>query len=161
MPAPEFPEIADPKKRAYLAAYSLTGRFADAAAAADITLRTGWNWRHAPDPDFQAALTMARGLAGDRLEAEIYRRAMEGVEEPVYQQGRMVGTIRKFSDLLLIFAAKGAMPERYRERHEHTGADGGPIQLQPVLSRLENLSVEELQQFRQLVAKAQHTEKKA
>jgi|SRR5579864_26340 len=152
----EFPEISDVKRRAYLAAYSVTGRFDHAAAAAGVTLRTGWNWRHEGDELFNKAVAMAQGLAADRLEAEIYRRGVEGFERPVYQQGRMVGTERVFSDVLLIFAAKGARPEKYRERYEHTGADGGPIQLQPVVAVLKDqLTLAELEQLKLLAAKAQ------
>ena len=51
---------------------------------------------------------------------------------PVYYQGKEVGQIRKFSDTLLIFLLKGARPETYRERHEHTGKHGGPIQYEDV-----------------------------
>jgi len=126
-----------------------------AAAAAGVSLKTGWNWRHAGEETFDAALALARSLHCDRLEAEIYRRAHEGVETPVYQNGRMVGTKRTFSDLLLIFAAKGAMPDKYRERYEHSGPDGGPIQLQPVLARLENLTEEELVTMKRIAQKAQ------
>jgi hypothetical protein len=130
VPPPTFPEIADPPKRAYLAQYALTGRFTDAAAAAGVSLRTGWNWRNDPeDAAFREALRVAQGLAGDRLEAEIARRAIDGVEEPVYQGGRLIGTVRRFSDTLLIFAAKGALPAKYRERVEHSGPKGGPIPL--------------------------------
>ncbi len=49
------------------------------------------------------------------LNAEAFRRALEGVEEPVFWQGHELGWIRKSSDTLLIFTTKGAMPERYRE----------------------------------------------
>lgn len=128
LPTPAFPEIAEPKKRAYLVGYARSGRLADGAAAAGVDLRTGYNWRHdQSDPAFQEGMRIARGLAGDRLEAEVIRRAVEGVEKPVYQQGRLVGTVREFSDLLLIFATKGALPEKYRERFEHSGPGGGPI----------------------------------
>jgi hypothetical protein len=128
LPPSEFPEISDPKKRAYITALALTGKFDEAAAAAGVTLRTGWNWRHDErDEAFQSALKFALALACDRVEAEITRRAIDGVEEPVYQQGRMVGTVRKYSDTLLIFKAKGLMPETYRERYEHTGKDGSDL----------------------------------
>lgn len=123
-----FPEVTDPKKRAYIAQYAMTGNLGDAAACARISLKTGWNWRHDDkDTAFHGALAVAKGIACDRIEAEIRRRAIEGVDEPVFQGGRLVGTVRKFSDTLLIFMAKGAMPEKYRERFEHSGKDGAPI----------------------------------
>jgi hypothetical protein len=55
------------------------------------------------------------------------RRALVGWKEPVYQGGKEVGTIRKFSDNLLIFLLKGKRPEVFRERHELTGANGAAL----------------------------------
>jgi len=65
--------------------------------------------------------------ACDEVEAEIRRRGIKGVDEPVFYQGEVCGYVRKFSDLLLIFRAKALMPEKYRERHEVTGAGGAPL----------------------------------
>jgi hypothetical protein len=39
----------------------------------------------------------------------------------------MVGTVRKFSDNLLMFLLKGKRPEVFRERHELTGVNGAPL----------------------------------
>lgn len=103
------------------------GGYAAAAAAAGVSMRTGWNWRHdTDDPDFLQAMTVALGMAGDRMEAEIVRRAYEGVTEPVYQGGKLVGTKRQLSDTLLIFWAKANL-RKYREHVEHSGPKGGPI----------------------------------
>lgn len=49
------------------------------------------------------------------LEQEAYRRAVEGVEEPVYQGGELVGTVRRYSDKLLEFLLRGRRPQVYRE----------------------------------------------
>lgn len=125
--APEFPEIADPKKRAYVVTLAVTGRHDAAANAAGVSLRTGWNWRNANDATFNEAVKAALAFACDRVEAEIYRRGHDGVLEPVFQQGHLVGMKRVHSDTLLIFLAKALMPEKYRERVEHTGKGGGPI----------------------------------
>jgi len=128
LPAPEFPEIEDPKKRAYLVGY-IGGRTLDAAAAAaGVSLRTGWNWRHSQDdPAFLAAWRQADALHGERMESVAWGRGMNGWDEPVYQGGKLVGTKRLYSDTLLIFSLKGAMPQKYRERFEHSGPRGGPI----------------------------------
>ncbi len=76
------------------------------------------------DPAFKAQLAEAKDAGADVLEEEIRRRAVEGVEEPVYYQGEIVGHVRKYSDILLIFAAKAARPEKFRDNvhHEITGA---------------------------------------
>jgi hypothetical protein len=66
-------------------------------------------------------------VALDLLEKECVRRALVGWKEPVYQGGKELGTIRKFSDNLLIFLLKGKRPEVFRERHELTGVNGAPL----------------------------------
>ncbi|USA39881.1 hypothetical protein NCF86_01580 [Pelagerythrobacter marinus] len=51
------------------------------------------------------------------VEAEIFRRAQEGYEEPIYggrYKEKVVGTVRRYSDALLMFRAKKMIPE-YRE----------------------------------------------
>ena len=53
------------------------------------------------------------------LEAEAYRRAVEGWVEPVgWYKGKAGGTVRRYSDTLLIFTLKGLLPDRYRDRVE-------------------------------------------
>ena len=47
------------------------------------------------------------------IEAEARRRAVDGVDEPVYYQGKEVGTVRRYSDVLLIFLLKGLRPQRF------------------------------------------------
>lgn len=110
------------RKRSFIAAFSETGNVSLAAKAAGIGRRTHYDWM-TDDPKYAASFRDARETAGDLLEAEARRRAAEGVEEPVYQGGKRVGTIRRYSDTLLIFLLKGARPEVYRERYEvqHAG----------------------------------------
>jgi hypothetical protein len=73
--------------------------------------------------EFAAQWTEALERAADGLEDEARRRAVEGVEEPVYHQGVQVGAVRKYSDTLLIFLLKGCRPDVYRERYQvnHAG----------------------------------------
>jgi len=78
------------------------------------------------DPEFAAAWDEALEMGLDSAEGELYRRAVEGVLEPVFHQGEKVGHIRRYSDTLLKFLLQSHRPERYREtvRSELTGADG-------------------------------------
>jgi len=80
------------------------------------------------DSQFAQALEDAREEAIDMMIAEARRRAVEGVTDPVYQQGQRVGEIQKYSDNLLMFLIKGARPEYATERRELSGRDGGPIE---------------------------------
>ncbi len=66
------------------------------------------------------------------LEAEAIRRSVEGVLEPVFYQGEVVGHIRKYSDQVLMFLLRGAMPEKYRERHELSGRVDGNLTISTV-----------------------------
>ncbi len=55
---------------------------------------------------------------------------MEGWEEPAgWYQGEAGGTVRRYSDTLLIFLLKGHRPERFHEQVRHTGEQGGPIEV--------------------------------
>jgi hypothetical protein len=67
--------------------------------------------------------------ATDEMEAEARRRAVEGCEKPIFYKGEAVGTVREYSDTLLIFLLKARRPHVYRENHrvEHVGASGGPV----------------------------------
>lgn len=44
--------------------------------------------------------------------------------------------VREYSDTLAIFLLKAHKPEKYRERHEHTGPNGGPIQFEKIERRI-------------------------
>lgn len=131
--APQFTEIRHPHKRAYLIALATRWDFGAAADAAGIDRSTGYLWRKdLRDTAFQAALTRAADLFVERAEAALWRRGIDGVERPVYQAGRLVGTVREFDTPAAIFMLKGARPEKYRDRFEHSGEING--QLNVVLS---------------------------
>jgi hypothetical protein len=71
----------------------------------------------------------------DRLESEAFRRAHDGVDEPIV--GRIgkdldgvVTTVKRYSDGLLQFLLKAHRPEVYKDRvaQEVSGPGGGPVQ---------------------------------
>ena len=68
---------------------------------------------------FGAAWEAALEQAGDTLELEAWRRALEGVEnmEPIFYRGKRVGerAVRTYSDRLLVFLLKAHRPEKYGE----------------------------------------------
>lgn len=123
------PEQASARRRAFLEAFRLSGNVSAAARAADVDRTTPYGWA-AADPDFKAAWEVAEQEAIDRLEAEAWRRAHDGVEEPVYQGGSLVGHKRVYSDQLMVLLLKAHRPDKYRERQsiEHSGPAGGPIE---------------------------------
>lgn len=74
------------------------------------------------DEDFARALGQARILGLCALEDEARRRAMDGVEKPVFYQGSQCGVIRDYSDTLLMFLLKNGLPDKYRDKA--AGPDG-------------------------------------
>lgn len=103
----------------FLTAYAKTGIILRASKAAKVDRTTVYYWQE-HDEHFALRMNQARAEADDALREEIRRRAVTGTLKPVYQGGHFVGTIREYSDTLLIFLAKSRMPE-FREKVEHSG----------------------------------------
>lgn len=72
---------------------------------------------------FAEAMTRAKEEADDRLETEALRRAVEGVDEPVFHKGKVCGKVRRYSDGLLQALLRANRPGKFRESvdHTHTG----------------------------------------
>ena len=113
-------------KPAFLKNLQATGNIRAACLAAKISRATFYEHRKA-DAAFETQVSEALEDAGDILETEAWRRAVKGVLKPVFQQGSRVGSIREYSDTLLIFLLKGTKPQKYKDRVEATGPNGGPI----------------------------------
>ena len=116
------------KKLSFLEHYERLCVIGKAAEAAGITRQTVYDWIRASEV-FKTAYEGAKRGVVEKLEAEAIRRAYQGWEEPVFYKGQQQGLIRKYSDTLLIFLLKGAAPEKYRERLEHSGEGGGPVEV--------------------------------
>jgi hypothetical protein len=110
-----FPEILHPKKRAFLAAFVTCGRRGRAAEAAGVKHQHYLYW-FATDPAFTEAFARAERLCTHLIEDEILRRRLEGIDKPVFWLGQQVATVKDYDTTLLIFAAKGAVPEKCRDR---------------------------------------------
>lgn len=117
-----------PWANAFLAALQDGGIVSRAAAAAGCTVAQVASYRKS-SPEFDAAFLEALEGAIDALEAEARRRALEGVAEPVYWQGEVVGTTQRYSDGLLQFLLKGRRRHVYGDKQEISGPNGGPIAL--------------------------------
>ncbi len=118
-----------------------SGNIGTACAKAKVGRTTFYDHRKA-DAAFAAQVGEALEDAGDVLEAEAWRRAVKGVLKPVFGSlGRgagsgEVGTIREYSDTLLIFLLKGTKPEKFRETLGVTGPGGGPLLFREVIAEL-------------------------
>jgi hypothetical protein len=102
------PETGSPPEssiRKFMATYAETGDVRAAAKSARMSLATHYRMLRENDW-YQEAFDVARALAIDELEAEAFRRALNG------------------SDELLAFLLRAWLPELYGERtvYEHSGA---------------------------------------
>ena len=99
--------------------------------------------------DFAAQWREALGEGSDLLEAEARRRAVTGIDKPVFYKGKVVGSITKYSDRLLMFLLKAHRPQKFR--------DGGKVK-QPgatdvgVDRALEQLVLEKLGRLEKMAA---------
>jgi len=66
------------------------------------------------DAAFKKKYAEANATALQTLEDEAVRRAFEGTVKPVYYQGKKIGTIREFSDSLLLALLKAKAPHKYK-----------------------------------------------
>jgi hypothetical protein len=73
-----------------------------------------YDWKKA-DHEFEKDWQAAEETGTDALEDEARRRAMDGVDKPVFYKGQRCGYVREYSDTLLIFTLKARRPEKYRE----------------------------------------------
>ena len=104
-----------PKKEAFIEHYTRMGTVKSAAKATGVSRKTVYEWLKA-DEVFSEGFEHAKENVTDELEQEAKRRAYEGINKPIYWQGKLVDTIKEYSDTLLIFLLKGNRPEKFRER---------------------------------------------
>lgn len=107
---PKVPAKVQAQQRKFLAAYRQIGIITLAAEEAGIDRRRHYEWIEDVDrfPDYAADYADAHEEAVDRIEAELHRRAVRGIDEPVYGRKpgskpgvEVVGHIRRYSDSLL------------------------------------------------------------
>lgn len=108
-------------------------RHGNVSRAAEAIGRSRWTlYRYRADhPDFAELWDQANEQFIDALETEAAKRATVGVQRPIYQGGKQVGTVTELSDSLLIFLLDR---KRYpqKSKHELTGKDGQAINVREV-----------------------------
>ena len=113
-------ELGKKKRKMFLEILSQTGRVTEAARAVGYTSTNYLHTLRREDETFAEQWDAAIQAAKDVLEAEAIRRGVDGVMEPTYYKGEVVGYTLKYSDTLLMFVLKKLDPS-YRD----TGGAGG------------------------------------
>ena len=129
-----------PEKRAqFLSLLAECGNVTRAADEAGLSRVYLYQMRR-DDEAFAAEWETAADIGAKRLEDEARRRAVDGWQDPVWHQGQQVGTVRKYSDTLLICLLKAHHPEKYADRQKsETNLTGdmtvqGSVSLDPSLA---------------------------
>lgn len=123
------------KRSVFLATLRDTANVSAAARAAGLPRRSAYQLRD-HDPAFREDWEQALEEALDDLEAELRRRAIEGVEKPVFYAGKPCGTIRTYSDQLGVFLLKCRRPEVFAGER----GDGGEPFERELMTAKEELS---------------------
>lgn len=104
------------RQLAFIEALADTGSVAAACKAVDMSEGGVYYLRRQPGADsFRAAWTAALDLGVQRIEDVAMDRALNGVDEPFYSYGTLVGTRKRYNDRLLMFMLRNRAPERFAE----------------------------------------------
>jgi hypothetical protein len=108
------PRPITPKERKTFLEHLAAGWAVRHATRQTSTAFQRWYELRASDEKFAAAWADAIEQGTQALEDEARRRAVDGVDEPVFQKGELVGHVRRYSDNLLMFLLRGRRPTVYR-----------------------------------------------
>jgi transposase-like protein len=103
----------------FLRALSTGASVSEAAKAGRILWNTLYRWRR-DDSRFRAAWDDAARAGEDakaaKLDEALMRRAVDGIDEPVFHAGEEVGTRKRYSDPLLMFGIRELRQRRAARR---------------------------------------------
>ncbi len=122
--------LTDEQKRKFVDALRESCQVKVSAKAAGAS-RNAFYMLRRKDPRFRLEWDEAKDDAAEMLEDEAFRRAVVGVDKPVYHMGICVDTMKGYSDGLLTTLLKGARPHKYANRTELStpAADKPPHQI--------------------------------
>lgn len=115
------------KMKAMIQGFADTCNVVRAAKLARISRKIHYVWLE-KHPDYAAVFEKTKRHAADYLESVAVERATTGWSEGIYYQGSRCGSVRRYSDGLLMLLLRGAKPELYGNKTEISGPQGTPIQ---------------------------------
>lgn len=125
MTAPSLLPCVTPAQQRFIDAFVETCSITKACKFTGIEKQNHYNWLNS-HRGYQAAFRQAQVAASGVLEDEAIRRAVDGVEKAVTVAGeREIITVH--SDSLLAILLKAWLPEKYKDRTEHSVAFDGDV----------------------------------
>lgn len=116
------PAVTEEQMKNFLATLAICGNVTKACDVAGIARMTAYRYKKTDDK-FAELWEEAAKVGAQGVLDEVRRRAYSGWDEPVFYQGEVLESVRKYSDTLLIFLTKVVFPELRdnRLRTEHSG----------------------------------------
>lgn len=107
---------------------------ANVGRACEAIKRSRWTMHQLKNKDeaFSKEWDEARQVGWGSVEDEAIRRGVTGYEEPIFYKGHQVSVVRRYSDALHNTLLAGNHGKYNKQRHEHSGPNGSPIQTAPV-----------------------------
>lgn len=101
---------------AFIEALADTGSVDAACKAVNMSTVGAYHLRRQSGAtSFRKAWETALQLGVARVEDVVMDRALNGVEEPLYSYGKLIGTRRRYNDRLLMFILRNRAPDRFAE----------------------------------------------
>lgn len=120
--SPRHDAITPARKRRFIEALAATGSVSEAARQVGASRQSFYALRSTyEDEIFLAAWDRALAAATDILANVAYERAIDGVEEPVFWRGEIVGTRRRYNDRLLMQLLRVRNPSGYAPLPDQRG----------------------------------------
>jgi hypothetical protein len=153
-----FREVEHDQKRAFLTVFALSGDVKRASEASGVSPQTHGYWMNS-DSQYASEFNRALSMCGaNLLQSTAIYDAIYGVKRYLWHQGEPVMWVNKETGeyqqayeiqkipKLMEFMLKNLMPDRYKDRREVSGPDGGPIELD-----INSATAEQLQVLNQLI----------
>ena len=116
-------KLSKRKRSVFLKCLAETGKVGESARAAGyLSTETLRSFRK-NDEDFAEAWDLATSAAGDLLEEEAIRRAVDGTLKPVFYKGEIVGQEIQYSDSLMAILLKANNPSKYNRSGGETNVN--------------------------------------
>lgn len=130
------------RQEAVIEEYRICGNLRMACERAEVSTTSHYRWLET-DASYRQVWEVAKEDAADLLEAEAWRRAVEGVRKPVgpWKDGAPAGYVQEYSDRLLLALLKGLRPGKYAERRVTVRSSFSERDLQEIVQRLPDEAV--------------------